>query len=63
MEQEFAGRVEVINRRQFNTKGKYIIYWILPFSSMSVSVAYIRLHESLYLESISQWDIQVLRIP
>jgi deoxyribodipyrimidine photo-lyase len=28
MEQEFAGRVKVINRRQFNTKGKYIIYWM-----------------------------------
>jgi len=28
MEQEFAGRVKVINRRQFNTNGKYIIYWM-----------------------------------
>jgi Deoxyribodipyrimidine photolyase len=28
MEQEFAGRVKVINRRQFNKNGKYIIYWM-----------------------------------
>jgi deoxyribodipyrimidine photo-lyase len=28
MEQEFAGRVKVINRRQFNTNSKYIIYWM-----------------------------------
>jgi photolyase PhrII len=28
MEPEFAERVKVINRRQFNTEGKYIIYWM-----------------------------------
>jgi deoxyribodipyrimidine photo-lyase len=28
MEQEFTGRVKVINRRQFNRNGKYIIYWM-----------------------------------
>lgn len=25
---EFSGRVKVINCRQFNTNGKYIIYWM-----------------------------------
>ena len=42
---------------------EFFYYWILSFSSISVSVVNIRSHESLYLESILQWDIRVIRMP